>query len=363
MDNRPYWVALQQAPGIGGRRAKLMLEQFGDIESLWHASAEQLRKSIDIPGKIVDDLIRYRVNTDVYKLYKEVISSGCWILTQEDRDYPELLKEIYDPPLVLYGKGNVKLLNTLAIGVVGTRNPSYYGTQMAKRLSADLVANNITIVSGMALGIDSSAHWGALNQQGATIAVLGCGVNYIYPKENIKLYEELLKQGAVISEYLPSLQPIPGNFPARNRIISGLSKGVVVVEAASKSGALITADMAIEQGRDVFAVPGLVSNPQAKGPHMLIKNGAKLVETVEDILEEYELDRLNIETFGKSKTELDLSIIEKGIMNTIEKQPVQFEEICAALDISSGELNKHLLQLELKGLIKQLPGRFICCTI
>lgn len=360
MEKKAYWIGLQQAPGIGSRKAKYMLDYFKDVELVWNASEKEMKNITNLSVNSIANFIKYRTTVNLEKLYKTVLDSGCWIITIEDANYPTLLKEIADPPIVIYGKGNKDILKENSFAIVGTRKPSYYAEQMTHKISGDL-AKDYVVVSGMARGIDTAAHKGCLKNQGNTIAVLGSGVNEIYPRENEVLSKQIIEKGCIISEYLPNSKPIPSNFPARNRIISGLSLGVLVAEAAEKSGALITADLAMEQGRDVFALPGLVTNPNVRGTHNLIKQGAKLVESAADIVEEYYPERLFSDFFGKSKKEnnilIDITKCEKEMFTLIEKEPLHIDNICLLSNKSIEDVNAILLQLELKGLIKQLPGK------
>lgn len=364
VETTAYLIALQQAPGIGSIRAKYLLEYFGEVQKIWSAEEDEIKKVFQFSKELASTFINYRKTADVEKLYYKVQASGCWVSTIIDDDYPPVLKQIHDPPIVIYGKGRKELLKSRGIAMVGCRKPSYYGQQMAKKISGDLADYHWTVISGLARGIDASSHKGCLEKQGNTVAVLGSGVDVIYPPENNKLYHEILEKGAVITEYPPGSKPVPGNFPARNRIISGLALGVVVIEAGEKSGSLITADFAMEQGKDVFALPGLITNPAAKGTHNLIKQGAKLIESVIDIVEEYYQDRLFLGSFGNSKKEIiysenDLTNIEGQIIQLIKNQPLHIDEICQLLNKSIVDINPMILKLEMKGLAIQLPGKII----
>jgi len=293
---------------------------------------------------------------------------GVQVLTIEDRDYPFLLKQIYDPPIVLYVKGKFSERDKNSIGIVGSRRPSIQGRLNAEKFGFELASRGITVVSGMARGIDTAAHRGALNAKGRTIAVLGSGLDVIYPPENRDLSKEIAKNGAVISEFPFGTQPDRQNFPRRNRVVSGLSLGILVVEAGEKSGALITASFALEQGREVFAVPGNVNLPTTKGCHQLIKDGAKLVEKVEDVLEELNIEKvLKPEnqgstaidsTQGKGTETLPLSEEEKKVYKVIEKEPLYIDQIVRLTGMESFKASQILMKLEIRGLIRQLPGKF-----
>ena len=287
-----------------------------------------------------------------------------------DAEYPKNLKNIYDPPKRLRVNGSFLPQDEMAVALVGSRRASYYGLEMSEKLGYELAVRGVTVVSGMARGIDSAAHRGALRAKGRTIAVMGSGHNHIYPPENKKLYEEIAKAGAVITEFEDDIKPFPYNFPQRNRIISGLSIGVVVVEAARNSGALITADFAAEQGREVFALPGKVSSATSGGANQLIKDGAKLVETVDDIMEELKLVEIK-PLEGKAKEKKDETIAQKTkayVYNSLTEderkaykilsdEPVHIDKIGSESGLRVPDLAKAVLSLQLKGLIKELPGK------
>lgn len=287
-----------------------------------------------------------------------------------DAEYPENLKTIHGPPKTLYVNGSFKEEDSNAVAIVGSRRASPYGLEMGEKIAYDLALRGITIVSGMARGIDSAAHRGALKAKGRTIAVMGSGHGHIYPPENKKLYEEVALAGAVVTEYEDDMPPLPNNFPARNRIISGLSLGLVVVEAARNSGALITADFALEQGRDVFAVPGKISSLTSEGTHELIKDGARLVQSAEDIMEELKLHEIKpLEGADRSirngkiskKTDAyiynSLTIDERKIYKLLSDDPLYIDDIVKDSGVSLKTISKVLLNLEFKRLVKELPGK------
>ncbi len=279
-------------------------------------------------------------------------------IKKSSKVYPDNLKNIYNPPEKLFVDGEILPSDNNAIAIVGTRRASYYGMEQCEKLSYDLAIRGITIISGMARGIDSAAHRGALKAKGRTIAVLGSGHNHIYPPENKKLYGEIVKNGAVVSEYEPDIPPFRTNFPRRNRIISGMSKGVVIIEAPRKSGALITADFALEQGRDVFALPGNISSLRSSGTNALIKEGAKLVEGISDILEELKnvIDIKEIDS-ADSKPGLEkCSSDEKMIFGILSDKSKSIDEISSIANLPVYKISEALLKLELKRLIKGLPG-------
>jgi DNA processing protein len=277
----------------------------------------------------------------------------------QQKDYPPGLKAIDDPPIVLYVKGDLRETDAVAIGIVGSRRCTFYGRSQAERLGSILAARGVTVVSGMARGIDSAAHRGALGAGGRTLAVMGNGLSSVYPPENRDLFEKISANGAAISEFPMDMAPLPGNFPRRNRLISGLSLGVVVVEAALDSGSLITARLALEQGREVFAVPGKAGSPTSRGTHSLIRDGAKLVEDVDDILDEFEgLGKaLGIEKPAGAPAR-DLSDSEMRIFESLSPdEPENIEDLIEKCGLQAGEVSGLLVQMELKGLVKCLPGK------
>lgn len=282
-----YWIWVSRLPRVGTKTIEKLLNKYGSLEEIYKISKEELMTN-KIGENIVQTILseEYRKNLDKYIKYME--KENINIITIHDKEYPEKLKTINDYPMYLYTKGNVELLNKKSIAIVGTRNCTNYGKLIAKDISNKLVKNNFVIVSGLAKGIDTFSHIGALKNEESTIAVLGSSINNIYPKENVKLAEEIInKKGLIISEYIIGSKTEKLNFPARNRIISGISDGVLVIEAPKKSGALITVDFALEQGREVFAVPGNINNTFSNGTNQLIKEGAKLVDNIEDILQEF----------------------------------------------------------------------------
>ncbi len=286
MENREYLIALNMIEGLGSIRMTKLLSYFNSAENIFKADESKLQSIASI-GKEISRRIKAFNIKDLREELELCKKENIRVISIFDRDYPELLKSIPDAPMVLYIKGKLDCLLGLNIAVIGSRKASSYGLLTAERISRQLASLGVTIVSGMARGIDSAAHRGALDAGGRTVAVLGSGVLNIYPPENASLAKKISNNGALISEFPLKRAPLRENFPRRNRIVSGLSKGVVVVEAAKRSGALITADLALDQGRDVFAIPGEVDSPTSYGTNYLIKQGAKLVDSAEDILEEY----------------------------------------------------------------------------
>jgi len=284
-------ILLNMVQGIGYIRLKALLDEFKEPGNILRASLDKLRSIKGIGPAIAQAVKNASSDYDIDEEIALIKKAGAEILTLFDKSYPENLKNIYDPPTVLYTKGSFKKEDELSIAIVGSRKCTYYGMNMADKIAEQLAAACVTIVSGLARGIDTSAHKGALKAKGRTIAVLGSGLGNIYPAENKLLAEEIAKNGVLVSEFPMQMPPDKNNFPRRNRLISGLSRAVLVVEAANKSGALITADFALEQGRDVFAVPGTADRLLSMGTNSLIKQGAKLVDSAEDILEELKIDK------------------------------------------------------------------------
>jgi DNA processing protein len=361
--NQKYWVILNMINGVGALRAKKLLERFGSFEGIFSASSGELEKVEGIGRELAGRIRNWRETVDVEKEFELAKKYGVKMITLDDEEYPSRLKEIYDPPVVLYVKGEISQNDGKAIAVVGTRRPSFYGRMITEDLSKKLAMRGFTIVSGMARGVDSAAHRGALAVKGRTIAVLGCGVDVVYPPENAKLMKEIAVSGAVISEFPFGMKPDRGNFPRRNRIISGLSLGVIVVEAAKSSGSLITANFALEQGREVFAVPGKIDSPKSYGTHLLIKEGAKLVQDVDDIVEELGM-QAGDSSAGKELKKQDtvgispeLAGDEKKIFELLTTDPCQIDIICARLNMPANKVSSVLMMLEVKGCVKQLPGK------
>lgn len=351
-----YLHALNLIPYLGPKRMMALKEYFPDPEKAWHAPLGAL-KNIPGWGKIAGEFVTDRAGINVEEEWKKIKDSGIGVLSMDDPCYPSLLKETYLPPAVIYTDGEFRE-EELRVAMVGSRKSTLYGHEAARKLAGELATMGITIVSGMAMGIDTKAHQGALDVGGRTVAVLGSGVDVCYPAQNRRLKENITRHGVVISEFPPGTTPIPQNFPQRNRIISGISLGTIVVEAMEKSGALITADFALEQGREVFAVPGNINSPYSRGCNRLIKQGAKLVETVDDILEELELF-INNKDDGEGTKQMTLADAEEEkLLTLIPFQPTHVDEIVRLSELPLSKLNGILLNLELKGFLNQLPGKY-----
>ena len=372
-NDQKYWIALKSVDGVGNIGFKNLIDAFGNPQSVFNASLHTLTVVPGI-GKItaanIKDFNEWNKIEEELELIKK---HDARIITYQDLIYPKSLLNIYDFPPFLYVKGLLQE-DDINIAVVGSRLASTYGKFSTERLCRELALKGITVVSGLARGIDSAAHKGALAGGGRTIAVLGCGLDVIYPSENEKLYAEIVSQGAVITEFSFGSPPAASNFPARNRIISGISLGVVVVEANEKSGSLITARLALEQGREVFAVPGSIDSAGSRGTHKLIKQGAKLIENVHDILEEIlpQVDKTtehsrNVRTSGQDKHEKNvtqetkvfsgLTDIENAMLKVISSKAIDVDGIIIATGLKPNDALNILLTLELRGIIKQLPGK------
>lgn len=350
-----YWVALRQILGVGSVHYRNLIAHFGDPESIFQADLNELSRVEGLSRSAAESIAAFQPGDEVDRELDRAAAGGVSIVTFNSPDYPEPLKNIYDPPPYLYVKGRMALQERTGVAVVGSRKASEYGLRVTDRISRELAFGGLVIVSGMARGIDARAHQAALAAKGQTIAVLGSGVDVIYPQENRGLYARIVEQGAVVSEFPMGAEPNSYHFPARNRIISGLSAGVLVVEASPKSGSLITARLALEQGRDVFAIPGSVYAYKARGTHNLLKSGAKLVESATDILEEFQLGSPAATAPDKIRPQLDPEA--QRVYELIEDEPAHIDDLITGAGLNSGRLSAVLLELELGGLVQQLPGK------
>lgn len=367
------WLQIVQAEGVGSVVFSRLLTYFGTIDAILGTSVSNLACVEGIGEKTAEKIFRSKNSFDSEKEIALADKYGVCIINIQDDRYPTLLKKIYDPPPVLYVKGDFQPSDSLAIAIVGSRHCSTYGSEQASRFAHLLASAGFTIVSGMARGIDSAAHSGALSAKGRTIAVQGCGLANIFPPENKTLFEKIAASGACVSELPMSYEPLAENFPPRNRIIAGLSLCSIVIEAMPRSGALITAKAALEYNREVMAVPGKIDSPLSKGPHKLIKEGAKLVESVEDVIETLEFlqkdfaqhvtqsalqatVKVEMPLFDISK--LNLTETEKNILDCLDGEPVHIEEVISKTEIAAGKVNAVLISLRLKGLVKQMPGNY-----
>ena len=370
--SRLAWLALKLAPLMGPTRIARAMRQFESAERIFDASLTEL-EAAGLPAQAAQFVFEGPAFIAAEEEAARTAESGATFITPEDEEYPQQLLEIYDPPPVLWVRGNVQAIARPGIAVVGTRHPSPYGVGMAEMLSRDLAGRGLVILSGMARGVDTAAHKGALDAQGTTAAVWGTGIDVIYPKENRKLAERIVESGGtIVSEFPIGTYPAPQNFPIRNRVLSGISMGVLVIEAGEYSGTRITARCAMEQNRDVFAVPGNVTNKNAWGPNTLIKQGAKLTATWEDIWEELSSDvKLQIQRYNpvcESKPHRAASLFEEAPVPEHERavldhlkmdEATQLDELIDALEgrLGSAEIFAALFELELRGRIRQMPGK------
>ncbi len=350
---KQYWIGFNLVKGIGPSRLKKLLNHFGDVKTAWMASQDELRAA-GLGNKITNNLIQARASMDLEGLQRRYETQDIHVLTWNDEAYPAKLHEIEYPPPVLYIRGQLKDVDQWAVAVVGTRRVTKYGRQVTAELVTHLVQSGVTVVSGMARGVDAVAHQTALNAGGRTIAVLGCGVDRIYPPEHRRMAEAIIQQGALISDYAPGTPPEGQNFPPRNRIISGLSLAVVIVEAGKSSGALITANFAVEHGRDVFAVPGHITAPQSKGPNWLIQQGARPLLAPQDILEFLDLTR--IAEHREARATLPVNEAEAQLLQTLGREPIHIDEISVQTKTPVAEVSATLTMMELKGMVRQVGG-------
>ena len=368
------WLKLIRAEGVGPTLFKRLLDYFEDVEHIFTASVAELTKIEGIGNKTAESIVRTRDAFDVDSELGLADKLGVWIIHLQDKRYPPALRAIYDPPPVLYVKGTLTRADNLAMAIVGSRRCSHYGTEQANRFSHLLASAGFTIVSGLARGIDSAAHRGALATKGRTIAVQGCGLSNIFPPENQKLFEQITENGAVISELPLSYEPLAENFPARNRIIAGLSMGVLVVEATYRSGALISAQAAMDNNREVMAVPGRIDSPCSLGCHKLLKQGARLIDSIDEIMDAlgYVGDGLkahadavateaeeNVQNTLFDLSQLNLTSEESTILRQLNSEPVHVEELIELSQLSAAKVHSAAISLQLKGLIKQLPGNML----
>jgi len=350
---------LHLVPGLGNIAFKNLLEAFGGPEEIFCATLADLMKVVGLRKEIACRIVAREYTSDPDKVLSRLARRNARVITYADPDYPPPLREIHDPPMVLYVKGRDIPRKSPFVGVVGSRHPTHYGLKTAEKIGQGLARRGVGVASGMARGIDSAAHWGCLSGRGFTLAVLGTGIDTVYPYSNRKLYENIIRKGAVLTEFPLGTPPEPKNFPIRNRLISGLSRGVVVVEATMRSGSLITASVALEQGREVFAVPGSVHSFKSTGCHFLIKQGAKLVESPDDVLDELGMNypfAPKTDTF-KEKSVPALEDSERTLYEIIGDYPLHIDEIAREVNMETGDVSGLLTRMELKGVIRQLPGK------
>jgi len=348
-----YWVGFNIVQGIGPIRLRALLDYFGDLEAAWNASPHELRKA-GLDRRSLANLLQTREEISLDEEMEKIEREGIKLLTWEDEAYPSRLLNIYDPPPVLYLKGELLPQDEWAVAVVGTRGATVYGKEVTREIAGGLARSGITVVSGLARGIDSEAHRAALEAGGRTIAVFGSGLDIIYPPCNRRLAERIVEQGAILTEYPLGTPPEGSNFPPRNRIISGLSLGVVIVEAGERSGALITADYALSQGRDVFAVPGNIFRKKSVGTNKLIQEGAKLVLSVQDILEELNLTMVSQQ--AEAKEILPTNEKEALLLQHLSAEPIHIDELGRRSGLPISQVSSTLAMMELKGMVRQVGG-------
>ena len=370
-----HWLALMLTPGLGTRMAGKLLDRFRTPQAVFRASRTEL-EAVGLSGAVAQSIASGCAFEDALEQQQKMAERGAIAITRNDPRYPALLREIFDPPVLLFARGRLELLQPFHFAIVGTRRPTPYGLAVAEKLSADLARAGLTIVSGMARGIDTAAHKGALSAGGDTVAVLGCGVDVVYPSENRRLAADLATRGLILSEYAMGSVAFPQNFPVRNRIIAGMSAGTLVVEGAQYSGSAITAKLAIDQGREVFAVPGNITSKSSWGPNLLIKQGAKLVQDWNDVIVELPaevrrelIERGRARLLGSavasagdaraSTQEGSLPEIGRRLLAVLPvDKPIHLDDLLQIVeDSSASELIAALFELEMLGLVKQLPGK------
>jgi DNA processing protein len=362
MDEREALVALNMIEHVGPVRLRQLLEVFGDAPSILRASPRQLLQVRNIGEEVAAAIASWEKNVDLAAELKRVSEFGCRIVVQSDPEYPELLKQIYDPPIVLYVRGGLQPKDKNSVALVGSRMTTHYGIEVARKLAYQLAYVGVTVISGGARGIDTAAHQGALSGKGRTLAVLGTGINLIWPAENKELFDRIAANGALLTQFPFNRPGDKQSFPIRNRIVAGMTLGTVVVEANLTSGALITANFATEYGRQVFAVPGRIDSPRSKGCHDLIKKGAKLCEGAEDILSEFEyLFPASNKPPSPAETgvlpALELSDKEQKVYDGLSNEEMTIDEVIRKVGLPPSAVSVALLSLEMKRLIRQLPGK------
>ncbi|MBF0539156.1 MAG: DNA-protecting protein DprA [Nitrospirae bacterium] len=355
-----YWLALSMVPDVGNTVARNLLARFGTPEAVLGTSVKTLMEVDGVGKNRAENIAAFSSRDsrwgDIERIIGNIAKTGATVIKLGDEDYPTHLRELYDAPIILYVKGQLLPEDRYAVAVVGSRLSTPYGISATERLSEELASKGFTIVSGLARGIDTAAHKAALRANGRTIAVLGCGIDRVYPPENRWIMQRISDKAAVISEFIPGTKPNKENFPVRNRLISGLSLGVLVVEAGQTSGALITANIALEQGRDVFAVPGNIFSTSTIGTHRLIQKGAKLVHCADDIIDEL-APVLKGYIKQSAKREIQLNEQEKTLCQCLSCEPTHIDDIIRNAGIAANSVLTILLGLEIKGLVKQLEGK------
>jgi DNA processing protein len=354
-------VALNMIEHVGPVRLRQLLQRFEDAPAVLRASRRALASVEGIGMETADAIARWEETIDLGAELKRIQEYGCHVLVQVDDDYPELLRQIYDPPMVLYVKGSITRKDKNSVAVVGSRRTTPYGQETARRLAYQLAYLGVTVVSGGARGIDTAAHQGAMRAKGRTIAVLGNGINIVFPPENVGLFERIPEQGAVMTQFPFNRRADKQSFPIRNRIVAGMTLGTVVVEANLSSGALITGNMAVDNGRQLFAVPGRIDSPQSKGCHELIKKGAKLCEGAEDVLSEFEYlfppgNRVPSAADMGVLPAIELTVNEKAVYDAVSDEEQPMDHIIRLSGLPASAVAVAVLSLQMKRLLRQLPG-------
>jgi DNA processing protein len=353
VEEKAYWVGWNLVKGVGAVRFKQLLDFFGSAELAWNAPGSALL-SAGMPQKVIDRHYQIKNQVDLDRIMDRISANAIRVVTWEEDEYPRRLKEINQSPPVLFIKGSINVEDDWAVAVVGTRRVTPYGRQVADELGRFLAQNGVTVISGLARGVDAIAHHAALEAGGRTIAVLGSGVDVIYPPEHRKLATEIIQQGALVSDYPVGTQPDGVNFPPRNRIISGLSLATVVVEAGEKSGALITAEFAVDQGKDVFAVPGSILNAQSEGTNRLIEQGARPLLKFGEILETLQLEQIPEKQLTRKLN--PMTSIEQTLFSQLTSDPTHIDQLCEKTGLSITDVSATLTMMELKGLVSQVGG-------
>jgi DNA processing protein len=359
-----YWLA--NLPNIGVKKIERLLDIYGNSENIFRSTKEELYAlkkegafAEHMSEKDLETITQQRDIDMIHRNYTKLINNGIYFVSREEDDYPEKLRNIFGAPYALYVKGRLPRKQDKLIAIVGARECSPYGKEMAKYLAGAIAKEGIMVISGLARGIDSYAHQGALTVGGGTYAIMGCGIDNCYPRENINLYMEMQKEGGIISEYAPGIQPLAGNFPMRNRIISGLSDGILIIEAKEKSGSLITVDYGLEQGKEIYALPGRATDHLSEGCNNLIKMGAKMVTSPKDILEDLLPQYVeNADQSGHGN--IVLSAKQYKVYSCVNADPKHIEEISLLTQLPMEQLMEQLLELELRGLIRQTLKNFYC---
>jgi DNA processing protein len=353
MDDKRFWIGFNLVKGIGAVRMQGLVAYFGDLESAWRADPPDLAGA-GLGPKLIERVLQARESVDLVKLWEKIESQGIQVVTWNDETYPARLKEIDQPPPVLYVRGEYLSDDLFAVAIVGTRRVTPYGRQITEEIASFLAANGITVISGLARGVDALAHQAALRAGGRTIGVLGSGVDRIYPPEHRGMAEQMMERGSIMSDYGLGTPPDASNFPPRNRIISGLSLAVVVVEAGETSGALITAEFAAEQGREVFAVPGSILAPQSKGTNRLIQRGAQPLLSANDLMQALDLSRMGEHKAARKILPADDT--EARLLNLLGEEPLHVDEIHNRAELPIEKVSAALALMELKGLVRQVGG-------